>query len=39
MFDWSKLKAYADDKFKVDQLAKYVHNGLQNTVGKKKRKC
>ena len=32
--DWSELKAYADYKFKVSKLMKFVHNRQENIVEK-----
>ena len=36
ILDWSKLKAYADDKKKkkMDQQFKFVHGRVENIVGK-----
>ena len=34
ILDQSNFKANADDKFKVNQKTKFVHNGVKNIVGK-----
>ena len=31
---WSKLKAFADDKLNVNQLAQFVRDTIKNNVGK-----
>ena len=33
MVDWSKLKAFADDKINVPRNPKFVLNGVENIVG------
>ena len=38
--DWSKLKAFADDKLDLIKIIKSLFDRLKNTVGeKKRRKC
>ena len=32
--DWSKLKAFADDKFKLAQMMNFVFDRVENIVGK-----
>ena len=34
ILDWSKLKAFADDKIKVTEKLKFVLGRVENTVGK-----
>ena len=34
MLDWSKLKAFADDKINVNQILKFVLERVKNIVGK-----
>ena len=34
ILDWSKLKAFADDKIKVTEKLKFVLGKVENTVGK-----
>ena len=34
ILDWSKLKAYADDKINVTEKLKFVIGSLENNVGK-----
>ena len=34
LLDWSKLKAFADDKLNVTEKMKFVLEGVENIVGK-----
>ena len=34
ILDWSKLKAYADDKINVTEKLKFVFGRVENAVGK-----
>ena len=34
IFDWSKFKAFADDKINVNEKLKYVFGRIENIVGK-----
>ena len=39
MVDWSKLKAFADDKINVTKMAKFVFDRVENMVGKGENAC
>ena len=39
MLDWSILKAFADDKFKVAKMIIFVFDRVENIVGKRRKCC
>ena len=34
MFDWAKLKAFADDKINVTKKLQFIFGSIENIVGK-----
>ena len=39
MLDWSRLKAFADDKINVTQILKFVFERTKNILGKGENTC